>query len=94
VRGDFIEPVDSVHGEHAGLLIDGELVVLGPVDLFSVKQPDNEHDAVLSSKRSLARSCGRLGLGCDRLWGGGVNGAETLHDNQARARTGLAKKAG
>jgi hypothetical protein len=86
VRGDFIEPVDPVHGEHASLLIDGELVVLGRVDLFAVKQPDNEHDAVLSSERSLARPYGRLGVGFDPLLGGGVNGAETLHDNQSRAR--------
>src|SRR5277367_2267080 len=86
VRGDFIEPVDPVHGEHASLLIDGELVVLGRVDLFAVKQPDNEHDAVISSERSLARPYGRLGVGFDPLWGGGVNGAETLHDNQSRAR--------
>jgi hypothetical protein len=29
-------------------LIDAELVALGSVDLFSVKEPDNKHDAVLS----------------------------------------------
>jgi hypothetical protein len=88
VRGDFIEPVDPVHGEHASLLIDGELVVLGRVDLFAVEQPDNEHDAVLSSERGLARRCDRPGAGPDPLLGGGVNGGETLYDNQSRARPG------
>jgi hypothetical protein len=35
-------------------LIDGELVPLGGVDLFSVKESDDEHDAVLSSECGLA----------------------------------------
>ncbi|MDT5340840.1 MAG: hypothetical protein QOE52_24, partial [Mycobacterium sp.] len=58
---------------------------LGRVDLFSVKESDNKHDAVLSSQRGLARSYDRSAAGPDPLWGGGVNGAETLHDNQSRA---------
>jgi hypothetical protein len=77
-----------VHGEYASLLIDGELVVLGRVDLFAVEQPDNEHDAVLSSERGQTRPCERPGAGPDPLLGGGVNGGETLYDNQSRARPG------
>jgi hypothetical protein len=42
-------------------LIDGELVALGRVHLFSVKKPDNKHDAVLSSECGLAWWYGRLG---------------------------------
>jgi len=88
VRGDFFEPIDPVHGEHAGLLIYGERVVLGPVDLFSVKEPDNEHDAVLSSERGIARSFDRPVAGPVPLSSGGVNGTETLHDNQSWALPG------
>jgi hypothetical protein len=48
VRRDFLEPVDPGNAEHASFLIDGELVPLGRVDLFSVKESDDEHSAVLS----------------------------------------------
>jgi hypothetical protein len=43
---------------------------------------------MLSSHQSAASPdpCGRLGVGFDPLWGGGVNGAETLHDNQRFGR--------
>jgi hypothetical protein len=85
VRRDFLEPVDPQHAEHTGVFVDGELVALGRVDLFSVKESDNKHDAVLSSQRGLARSYDRSAAGPDPLWGGGVNGAETLYDNQSRA---------
>jgi len=81
-----------MHSKHAGLLIDGELVVLGRVDLFSVKERDNEHDAVLSSERGLARSYDRPVAGPVPLWSGGMNGAETLHDNQSRALPGGIEK--
>jgi hypothetical protein len=53
VRRNFLESVDPGNAEHAGFLIDGELVTLGRVDLFSVKESDDEHDAVLSSERGL-----------------------------------------
>ncbi len=81
-----------MHSKHAGLLIDGELVVLGRVDLFSVKERDNEHDAVLSSERGLARSYDRPVAGPVPLWSGGVKRAETLHDNQSRALPGAIEK--
>jgi hypothetical protein len=54
VGRDFLEPVDAGNAEHASFLIDVELVALGRVDLFSVKEPDNKHDAVLSSECGLA----------------------------------------
>jgi len=78
VRRDFLEPVDPGNGEHAGFLIDRELVALGRVDLFSVKESDDEHDAVLYSQCGLTRSYGRF----HRLWGAGINGPQTLDDNQ------------
>jgi hypothetical protein len=84
VRRDFLETVDPQHAEHTGVFVDGELVALGRVDLFSVKESDNKRDAVLSSQRGLARSYDRSAAGPDPLWGGGVNGAETLYDNQSR----------
>ena len=83
MRRDFLETVDPQHAEHTRVFVDGELVALGRVHLFSVKE--SEHDAVLSSQRSLARSYDRSAAGPDPLWGGGVNGAETLYDNQSRA---------
>jgi hypothetical protein len=55
VRRHFLEPVDSGNAEHARIVIDAELVALGCVDLFSIKKPDDEHDAVLSSECGLAR---------------------------------------
>src|ERR1700730_9106937 len=57
VRRYFLEPVDPGNAEHASFLIDGELVAVQCVDLFSVKESDDEHDAVLSSE---------CGLACDR----------------------------
>jgi hypothetical protein len=51
VRGDFLEAVDPVHAQDAGVFVDGQLVVLGEADLFSVKQSDNKHGAVLSIER-------------------------------------------
>jgi hypothetical protein len=48
---DFLEPIDAQNGEHTSVFVDAELVALGRVDLFTVEQSDNEHDAVLSSER-------------------------------------------
>jgi hypothetical protein len=89
VRRDFLESVDPVNAEHASFLIDGQLVALGRVDLFSVKEPDDEHDAVLSSE---------CGLACDRtvdplpdpdpLWDWDVNGLKTCNDNQSHGADG------
>lgn len=53
MRRDFLKPVDARNAEHAGFLVDREFVALGRVDLFSVKESDDEHDAVLSSECGL-----------------------------------------
>jgi hypothetical protein len=71
VRCDFFEPVDPQNAEHAGLLVDGELVAVGRVDLFSVKESNNEHDAVLSSERGLERSYDRIAAVPDPIVGRG-----------------------
>jgi hypothetical protein len=47
VRRDFIEPVDPVHTEYTGVVVDAQIIVLGPADFFAVMQSDNKHDAVL-----------------------------------------------
>ena len=60
VGRDFLESVDPVNGEHAGAFIDSELVAVQAVDLFSIQEVDDEHDAVLSSE---------CGLACDRTIG-------------------------
>jgi hypothetical protein len=53
VSRDFLEPVDPGNAQHASLLIDRELVAVLCVDLFSIKEPDDEHGAVLSSEFGL-----------------------------------------
>jgi hypothetical protein len=85
VRRDFFESVDPQNAEHSGLVVHGELVALGRVDLFSVKESYYEHDAVLSSDCGLARSYDRPSARAVPSWGEGVNGAETLPDDQSRA---------
>jgi hypothetical protein len=61
-----------------------ERVVVGRVDLFSVKESNNEHDAVLSSQRGLACFYERLPPARIDCGSGGMNGVETLYDNQSR----------
>jgi hypothetical protein len=49
VRGDFLEPVYSVHAQDAGVFVDRQRIVCGPADLLAVTHSDNEHNVVLSS---------------------------------------------
>jgi hypothetical protein len=44
VRRYLLVPIDPVNAQHASLFIDLELVALGRVDFFSVKESDNKHD--------------------------------------------------
>jgi hypothetical protein len=43
VRRDFLESLDPRNGNHAGVVVDREMVSLGCVDFASVDEPDYKH---------------------------------------------------
>jgi hypothetical protein len=47
--GNFLEPVHPGNRKDPGFLADFQLIAIGSLDFFAVREPDYEHDLPLES---------------------------------------------
>ena len=56
MRRNFLEPVDPGNRKHAGFLVNFELIGLGSLNFFTVREADYEHGVPLKSLGSIQAS--------------------------------------